>query len=99
MWAKALEKQDELATRLVERAVCALAAALASSVNLLDVEAVVIGGGLGSRLGEPYAARIAERMQPHLFRPDAPPPVRVAALGDLAGAIGASLLGERVAEV
>lgn len=99
VWAKALEKQDELATRLVERAVCALAAALASSVNLLDVEAVVIGGGLGSRLGEPYAARIAERMQPHLFRPDAPPPVRVAALGDLAGAIGASLLGERVAEV
>jgi len=52
----------------------------------------VIGGGLGTRLGEPYAERIAGRMQRHLFRDDRPPVVRVAALGDLGGAIGASLL-------
>ena len=95
IWAKALAKKDPMATRLIDRAVVSLAAGLASSVNLLDVEAIVIGGGLGSRLGEPFAARIAQAMQPHLFRPDVPPQVRVAALGDLAGAIGASLLGER----
>jgi glucokinase len=95
VWAKALAKRDRMATKLVDRAVSALAAALASAVNLLDVEAVVIGGGLGTRLGDPYVARIAERMQPHLFRPSAAPPVRLAALGDLAGAIGAGLLGER----
>jgi glucokinase len=31
-------------------------------------------------------------MLPHLFNDHRPPPVPVAALGDLAGAIGASLL-------
>jgi glucokinase len=44
------------------------------------------------RLGEPYAERIAAAMAPHLFNDDRPPPVRVAELGDLGGAIGASLL-------
>ncbi len=92
VWAKALQQDDELAHELLERAVAALGAGLASAVNLLDVEGVVIGGGLGSRLGEPWAARIAEAMQPHLFVPSRPPLVRVAALGDLAGAIGAGLL-------
>jgi len=92
IWAKALEGDDELAHELIERAVAALGAGLASAVNLLDVEGVVIGGGLGSRLGEPWVARIAAAMQPHLFVPGRPPLVRVAALGDLAGAIGASLL-------
>jgi len=52
----------------------------------------VIGGGLGTRLGEPYVDRISERMKQHLFRDDRPPAVRVAALGDLGGALGAALL-------
>ena len=64
-------------------------------MNLLDVEAVVIGGGLGTRLGEPYVERIAESMQPHLFVDDRPPAMLTASLGDLGGAIGASLLFER----
>ncbi len=95
--AKALEREDPLATKLVERAVRALAAGIASCVNLLDVEGVVIGGGLGTRLGAPYAERIAQAMQPHLFVPTRPPHVRVAQLGDLSGAIGASLLVARTA--
>jgi glucokinase len=53
---------------------------------------VIIGGGLGVRLGHPYAKRIAEAMQPHLFADSRPPHVHVAALGDLGGAIGAALL-------
>jgi glucokinase len=64
-------------------------------MNLLDVEAVIIGGGLGVRFGEPFAKRIAEAMQPHLFNDSHPPDVRVAALGDLGGAIGAALLARR----
>jgi glucokinase len=92
VWAKALEGKDPLATRLVDRAVLALGAGLGSAVNLLDVDAIVIGGGLGTRFGEPMAQRIAEAMQPHLFVPERPPSVRIAKLGDLAGAIGASLL-------
>jgi len=70
----------------------ALGAGVASVVNVLDVEGVVIGGGLGIRLGHPYAKRITEAMQPHLFHDSHPPHVHVAALGDLGGAIGASLL-------
>ena len=60
-------------------------------INLLDVEAVIIGGGIGTRLGEPYARRIVKAMHPHLFNDDTPPAVEVASLGDLGGAIGAAL--------
>ena len=60
--------------------------------NLTDVEAIVIGGGLGTRLADPFVDRIREAMQPHLFRDDVPPAVHPAALGDLGGAIGAARL-------
>jgi glucokinase len=92
VWARALAKRDRLATDLIDDAVAALGAGAASAVNLLDLEAIVIGGGLGTRLGQEYADRIAQAMQPHLFVPERPPAVHVAALGDHAGAIGATLL-------
>jgi len=92
VWAKALKHDDPLAQRLIRDAVTALGAGVASVVNVLDIEVVILGGGLGVRLGEPYAERIAAAMAPHLFNDDRPPPVRVAELGDLGGAIGASLL-------
>jgi glucokinase len=92
VWAKALEAGDGLAEELIDRALDALGAGIASAVNLLDVETVVIGGGLGSRLGEPYVERIREEMLPHLFVDDRPPRVTLAQLGDLGGAIGAALL-------
>ena len=92
VFQRALDANDRVAVQLVDRAIEALGAGVASAVNLLDVEAVIIGGGLGVRLGEPYAARIAEAMQPHLFTDYRPPAVRVAALGDLGGAVGAALL-------
>jgi glucokinase len=92
IWERALEHDDKLAIEVIERAVRALGAGVASAINLLDVEAVIIGGGLGVRLGQPYAKRIAKAMQPHLFADERPPHVHVAKLGDLGGAIGASLL-------
>jgi glucokinase len=92
VWARALDRGDDLATELMDDAVDALGAGVASVQNVLDVEAIVIGGGLGIRLGEPFANRILDAMRPHLFVDDDPPEVRVAALGDLGGAIGASLL-------
>ena len=94
VFARALEKEDPLATALIERAIEALGAGIASAVNLLDLEAVIIGGGLGTRLGRPYAERIRDAMLPHVFFDDRPPAVHVAALGDLGGAIGAALLVE-----
>jgi glucokinase len=92
IWARALERDDKLAHHLVDRAVDAIGVAVASSLNLLDVEAVVIGGGLGLRLGEPYVEKIREAMLPHLFADHQPPEVLLASLGDLGGAIGATLL-------
>jgi glucokinase len=96
IWSRALDHNDKLATEIIDRAVRALGAGIASAVNLLDVEAVIVGGGLGVRLGDPYAQRIAQAMQPHLFADYRPPDVLVAALGDLGGAIGATLLVEPV---
>jgi glucokinase len=92
VWGRALEHDDKLAHKLLDQAVEALGAGVASALNVLDVEAVIIGGGLGLRLGEPYRRRIEEAMMPHLFASDDPPPVHLAELGDLGGAIGASLL-------
>jgi glucokinase len=92
IWERALKQGDDLATRLMDRAVKALGAGVASCVNVIDPEAVIIGGGLGVRMGERYVRRIAARMHPHLFVDDRPPEIRLAALGDLGGAIGAALL-------
>jgi glucokinase len=95
IWAHALEHGDKLATKLIDEAIVALGAGIASAINLLDVGAVVIGGGLGVRFGDPYAKRIADQMQPHLFNDKHPPDVHVAALGDLGGALGAALLARQ----
>jgi glucokinase len=91
VWADALAAGDKVATHLIDEAMRALGAGVASANNLLDVDAVILGGGLGTRFGQPFADRLAREMEPHLFVSDRPPPVLVAALGDLGGAIGAAL--------
>lgn len=94
IWAKALEKDDELATNLLNRAVKSLAAGIASAVNLLDVDAVVIGGGLGVRFGDTLVPKIIQRTNRYLLNPENPPVIKVAALGDDGGVLGAALLIE-----
>jgi glucokinase len=95
IWERALDRGDELAEELIERAVEALGTGVASAVNLLDPEAVILGGGLGVRFGERLMGPLTEEMGKHLFVDERPPAVRVASLGDLGGAIGASLLFAR----
>jgi glucokinase len=92
IWAEAIERGDELAGELIDEAVKVLGAGAASAVNLLDVEAVVIGGGLGVRFGEPYVERIRKAMTKHLFPGRSMPDVHLVGLGDLGGALGAALL-------
>jgi glucokinase len=89
---RALEHGDAMTKRLMEQAVWALGIALASTQNLLDVEAVIIGGGLAERFGRSWVDEIAAQMQPLLFSPDRPPAVLPAELGDLSGAMGAVVL-------
>jgi glucokinase len=92
VWKAALDAGDPLAHELIDRAVEALGAAIASAVNLVDVEAVLIGGGLGDKLGEPFVRRIETAIVPHLFLPPSQLVVRLGELGDYAGAMGAALL-------
>jgi glucokinase len=95
IWERALDHGDHLAEKLIDRAIEALGTGVASAVNLIDPEAVIIGGGLGVRFGERYMDPLMEEMSKHLFLDEKPPAVRVASLGDLGGAIGASLLFAR----
>jgi glucokinase len=90
--AEALEEGDKLAEELIDGAVGALATGLASVQNLLALEAIVIGGGLGDRLGEPFLRRIEKEMAPLMFVPDRPPSMLMSAFGDLSGAVGAAVL-------
>jgi glucokinase len=95
IWERALDHEDKLAEELIERAIEALGTGIASAINLLDVEAVILGGGLGIRFGERLMEPLTEEMCKHLFVDERPPAFRVASLGDLGGAIGASLLVSR----
>jgi glucokinase len=95
IWERAIDNGDELAESLIDRAIEALGTGIASAVNLIDPEAVIIGGGLGIRFGERYMEPLTKEMGKHLFVDERPPAVRVASLGDLGGAVGASLLVAR----
>jgi glucokinase len=92
VWFEAVQKGDKLAVSLIDAAVDALGVGIASAVNLLDVEAVIIGGGLGVRFGQAYVEKISAAMAPHLFPGHQPPTVSLVGLGDLGGALGAALL-------
>jgi glucokinase len=98
IWQRALEDGDELAEDLLNRAVAALSAGIGSAINLLDPEAVVIGGGLGVRFADTLVPEIIDGMKPYLLNKENPPEVKVAALGDEGGVIGASLLVKDVIE-
>ncbi len=91
VWLRALQAGDRVAEELLEGAVAALGVGIGVAVTLLDVEAVVIGGGLGERLGEEWLARIERAAKDYTFFRDRPA-YRLAELGDMGGAIGASLI-------
>ncbi|HZD38870.1 MAG TPA: ROK family protein, partial [Actinomycetes bacterium] len=83
---------DPLAAELVELAARALGAAVGSACNLLDVQGVLLGGGLADGLGDPFVRQVEGEIRPRLLADDPPVEVRRTALGDMAGAIGAALL-------
>ncbi|HET9249429.1 MAG TPA: ROK family protein, partial [Actinomycetota bacterium] len=92
VWATAIEKKDKMAREIVDDAVWALGVGLASVQNLLALEAIVIGGGLGDRLGPTFVERIREAMEPLLFVPEHPPAMLLSEFADLSGAVGAAVL-------
>lgn len=92
IWFRAWKSEDELAHELLSRAGKALSAGIASAVNLLDVEAVVVGGGLGVRFGDTLVPKILEGTGRYLLERERPPAMLLAGLGDNGGVIGASML-------
>jgi glucokinase len=91
VWLRALDAGDGVARDLLDEAVEALGIGIGSAVTLLDVEAVVVGGGLGERLGQGWLRRLEKAAARHTFFREKPV-YRLAELGDMGGAIGASLL-------
>jgi glucokinase len=75
-----------------------LAIGLVNVVNVLDTALLVIGGGLvsaGDALLEPTRRSFAARLLAAGHRPDVP--IRPAAMGERAGAVGAALLAREAA--
>jgi len=90
--AEGLALGDALAAELVELAARALGAAIATACNLLDVQGVLLGGGLTDGLGDPFVRQVEAATVPQLLANEPPLDIRRTALGDMAGAIGAALL-------
>ncbi len=86
---------DADATRIWRRSVRALAAAIASLVNVLDPEVVILGGGI-ARAGADLFNPLREDLAEFEWRPGGAQ-VRIlpARLGDLAGAYGSAWNGMR----
>ena len=74
IWDRALARRTSSRASWSSGPLRALGAGIASVINLLDVEAVIIGGGLGTRLGEPYVERIARLCCPICSCPSGRPP-------------------------
>ena len=92
VFAKALDAGDDVARALVDGAADALGTAFASAAALVDLDLIVLGGGLAEKLGEPFVAAVEAALQARLFVPSMDLHVVPAALGDLGGAVGAALL-------
>jgi glucokinase len=92
VWAKALGDGDELATKLFDTAIETLGIAVGSTVNLLDLDRVVIGGGLAEKLGQRLADRLFAAAEPWMLQPNPELKFVVSELGDDAGVVGAAVL-------
>jgi len=92
VWAKALAAGDPMAIDLIDDAVGALGRGISAAVMLLDLQLVVIGGGLADRLGAAFVGRVEQAVRSELFAGGSAVRVIPAELGDRAGAVGAALL-------
>jgi glucokinase len=91
---QAERKGDEIASRVINQACAYLGAGIASAVNLINPQVVVIGGGV-SQGGPSFIRRIEKEVKKRAF-PSATRKLEVvkARLGNDAGFIGAAILAE-----
>ncbi len=99
VWLDACLQRDELALELIAQAARAVGTAAGSAANLLDVDCVVIGGGLATRLGDHFLNDVRIAAQPVLLRSDVANRIVLSELGDDCGALGAArIAGDRLAQ-
>jgi glucokinase len=90
---EAARRQDRMAIRIIDAVGRRLGEGIAGLVNVLDPEAVVVGGGvadIGDLLLEPAREAFRGAVEAPAHRPDVP--ILPARLGNRAGAIGAAAL-------
>ena len=88
----AARQEDPLAVSVYNRYTDYLAQAVASVVNLLDPEVIVLGGGV-SKAGQFLLDPLTRKYKQYIVFNDQPlPPVKIAVLGPEAGIIGAAML-------
>ena len=92
VWLRALQAGDEVAEELILRAVQALGVGIGSAVTLLDVEAVDHRRRPRRAARRRTGWRGSRRPRTSTRSSGSLPSYRLAELGDLGGAIGASLL-------
>lgn len=92
VWAQALDDGDELAQKLFDTAIETLGIALGSANNLLDLDRVVVGGGLAEKLGQDLADRLHTAAEPWMLQPNPDLKFVVSELEDDAGVVGAAVL-------
>ena len=88
----ASKEKDETAVAVYQRYISFLAQAVASVINLLDPEVIVLGGGVSKAGKDLLDPLVREFPQYVLFNDQPLPAVRLAVLGSEAGMIGASML-------
>jgi predicted NBD/HSP70 family sugar kinase len=93
--AAAANEGEPEAARIVDSAADALGSALGWLVNVIDPEAIVVGGGLGLAPGR-YRDRLVKATRVHIWNPGARElPFVSASLGGDSGLIGAALSAYR----
>lgn len=91
--ARAYERDDELARKVVDKSAEFLGVAIANIVTMLSIDCVVVGGGVTEALGEPFVARVRKSFDRTVFpsvlrRTD----IVASSLNDDAGVFGAAML-------
>jgi glucokinase len=93
----ALRRKDPVMRQVIARAEYYLGLLVASVVNLLDPECVVIGGGIAERLQEDFVKPIRETAYEYFLQQRDAHRIRIlpGLLGDNAGALGAAVLARK----
>ncbi len=89
--------RDPVVVREIDRAARFLGMGLASLINVLDPQRVVVGGGVVEALGESYLSIVRDAARPHILADsDSASRIIQSGLGDDAGVLGASLLAREI---